>query len=142
MILRNAAIAHALLIGLTVGMVSVSASAQATGSIYIPFAFTANHQNVPAGFYKVDLLSDRYLALIDSKTGATQTVLLVRPEQGSKISERSGFVFHLSGSRYYLKEVKIAGSSMRSELAIQPKFEPAMAKGEASDRSTLEIAMR
>jgi len=62
MILRNAAIAHALLIGLTVGMVSVSASAQATGSIYIPFAFTANHQNVPAGFYKVDLLSDRYLS--------------------------------------------------------------------------------
>ena len=86
---------------------------------------------MPAGFYKVDLLSDRYLALIDSKTGTTRTVLLVRPEQGPNISARSGFVFHGSGERYFLKEVKIAGSSMRSELAVQPKSEPVMAKGAA-----------
>ncbi len=140
--LRNAAFTHLLLIALAVSLVSTPASAQATGTIYIPFAFTANHQVVPAGFYKVDLLSDRYLALVDGKTGTTRTVLLVRPEEGPSISTRSGFVFQGSGKRYFLKEVKVAGSSMRSELAVQPKSERVMAKGGASESSTIEIAIK
>ena len=138
--LRNAAFAHLLLIAMALGTVTTSASAQAAGTVYIPFAFTANHQLVPSGFYKVDLLSDRYLALIDSKTGATKTVLLVRPEEAQKASLRTGFVFHVSGSRYYLKEVKVAGSSMHSELAVQPKAEPTFANGPAAADSTIEIA--
>jgi hypothetical protein len=138
--LRNAAIANLLLVAFAIGAISTAASAQATGTIYIPFAFTANHQHVPSGFYKVDLLSDRYLALIDSKTGATQTVLMVRPSQGTKISQRTGFVFYFSGQRYYLKEVKVAGSSMHSEMAVQPKPEPTLAKGATPESSTIEIA--
>ena len=142
--LRNATFPSLLLMVLAVSLIcpATNASAQATGTIYIPFAFTANHQQVPAGSYKVDLLSDRYLALIDSKTGTTRTVLLVRPELGPNVSARSGFVFQFSGVRYYLKEVKIAGSSMRSELTVQPKPEPAMAKGAAPEGSTIEIAIR
>jgi hypothetical protein len=140
--LRIAAFPSLLLIASALSLIcsATSASAQATGTIYIPFAFTANHQLVPSGFYKVDLLSDRYLALIDSKTGTARTVLLVRPEQGSNISARTGFVFHGSGARYVLKEVKIAGSSMRSELAVQPKPEPVVAKGAPLESSTIEIA--
>lgn len=143
--LRIATFPSLLLIASAVSLIfpATCASAQATGTIYIPFAFTANHQLVPSGFYKVDLLSDRYLALIDSKTGTTRTVLLVRPEQGPNICARTGFVFHGAGERYFLKEVKIAGSSMRSELAVQPKPEPAMAKGGAAvESSTVEIAVK
>ncbi len=142
--LRIAAFPSLLLMASVVSLIcpATNASAQATGTIYIPFAFTANHQLVPAGSYKVDLLSDRYLALIDSKTGTTRTVLLVRPEQGQNVSARSGFVFHGSGEHYFLKEVKIAGSSMRSELAVQPKLEPLVAKGAALESSTIEIAMK
>jgi hypothetical protein len=140
--LRNAALAHLLLIALVVSITSTTASAQAAGTIYIPFAFTANHQHVPSGFYKVDLLSDRYLALIDSKTGVTKTVLMVSPVQGTKISTRTGFVFYFSGQRYYLKEVKVAGSSMHSELAVQPRPEPTLAKGAAPEGSTIEIAAK
>ena len=140
--LRIATFPSLLLIALTVSTIfpATNASAQATGTIYIPFAFTANHQLVPSGFYKVDLLSDRYLALIDDKTGTTRTILMVRPEQGPSISARTGFVFHGSGQRYFLKEVKIAGSSMRSELAVQPRPERTLAKGAASESSTIEIA--
>ena len=142
--LQVAAFSSLLLIALAVSTIfpATNASAQATGPIYIPFAFTANHQLVPSGFYKVDLLSDRYLALIDSKTGTTRTILMVRPEQGTNVSARTGFVFHGSGARYFLKEVKIAGSSMRSELAVQPKPEPVMAKGGALESSTIEIAAK
>jgi len=140
--LRIATFPSLLLIALAVSTIfpATNASAQATGTIYIPFAFTANHQLVPSGFYKVDLLSDRYLALIDSKTGKTQTVLMVRPAQGTKISHRSGFVFYFSGQRYYLKEVKVAGSSMHSELAVQPRHERTVAQGATPESSTIEIA--
>ena len=140
--LHRTALALLPLIALALSMGSTTASAQATGTIYIPFAFTANHQLVPSGFYKIDLLSNRYLALIDSKTGATQTVLLVRPEQGTKMSARTGFVFYFSGQRYYLKEVKVAGSSVHSRLAVQPKLEPTLANGAAPESSTIEIAFK
>ena len=140
--LRNAAFAHVLLIAFAIGIASTAASAQAAGTIYIPFAFTANHQHVPAGFYKVDLLSDRFLALTDSKTGTTRTVLMVRPVQGPNVSVRSGLVFHFSGVRYYLKEVKIAGSSMRSELAVQPQPERVSKTGQVTASSTIELALK
>ena len=137
--LRNALV-HLFLIALALGMASTAAPAQATGTVYIPFAFTANHQIVPSGFYKIDLLSDRFLALVDSKTGTTQTILMVRPAQGTNISKRNGLVFYFSGQRYYLKEVKVAGSSMRSELAVQPVHERTLAQGAAPESSTIEIA--
>jgi hypothetical protein len=138
--LRNSNVANLLLVALALSLGSAVASAQVTGNVYIPFAFTANHQQVPSGFYKVDLLSDRFLALISSKTGATQTVLMVRPAQEAKISERSGLAFYFSGQRYYLKEVKIAGSSVLSELAVQPKPERTLAKGAAQEGTTIEVA--
>jgi hypothetical protein len=56
------------------------------------------------------------------------------------VNARNGFVFYFSGKRYYLKEVKIAGSSMRSELVTQPRPELALAKGAAPETSTIEIA--
>jgi hypothetical protein len=82
--LRIAALPSLLLITSALSLIcpATKASAQATGMISIPFEFMANHQLVPAGSYKVDLLSDRFLALIDGKTGTTRTVLLVRPEEG------------------------------------------------------------
>jgi len=138
--LRNSNVANLLLVALALSLGSAVASAQVTGNVYIPFAFTANHQQVPSGFYKVDLLSDRFLALINSKTGATQTVLMVRPAQETKISDRSGLVFYFSGQRYYLKEVKIAGSSVLNELAVQPKPERTLAKGADQEGTTIEVA--
>jgi hypothetical protein len=142
--LRIAALPSLVLIASALSLIcpATKASAQATGTISIPFEFMANHQLVPAGSYKVDLLSDRFLALIDGKTGTTRTVLLVRPEEGPNVSARTGFVLHSVGGRYSLKEVKIAGSSMRSELAVQPKPEPVMAKGGALKNSTIEIAIK
>ena len=61
-----------------------TASAQTTASVTIPFAFSADNQNVEAGSYKVELLSDRYLSLRNIATNQTQ-VLMVRPEAGQAI---------------------------------------------------------
>ncbi len=129
-----------LLIATVVSLGAVAASAQTSAPVYVPFAFSANHQLLPAGTYKVELLSDRFVAFIDNQTGKTERIVMVRPEAGTRIESVGGLVFASYGSRYVLKEVRMTGSSMHSELAIQPKPEPLRAMN--STGTTFEIAMR
>jgi hypothetical protein len=119
---------------------TLTASAQTGASVYVPFSFTANHQVLPAGFYKVSVLSDRYLAFIENKTGWTEKVVMVRPEAGNKIESRGKLIFSTTGHRWALNEVRIPGSSMHSVLTILPKPEHQAAKNAAD--TTLEIAMK
>jgi hypothetical protein len=133
-----------LLIAAVVSLGAVAASAQMSAPVYVPFSFTANHQLLPAGTYKVELLSDRFVAFINSETGKTERIILVRPEAGSRIEPIGGLVFLSYGGRtdgrYILKEIRMTGSSMHSKLAIQPKPEPLSAKNATG--STFEISMR
>jgi hypothetical protein len=93
---------------------------------------------VEAGSYKVELLSDRYLSLRNIATNRTQ-VLMVRPEAGQAIETRSRLVFQQDGSRKYLAQVWIAGTSLHSEMAIQHKKERESAKNNVT---TVELALR
>ena len=129
-------------LSLTVGLLcaAANASAQTTASVTIPFAFSADNQIVQAGHYKVELLSDRYLSLRNTSTNWTQ-VLMVRPEPGAAIETRGRLIFHQDGSKKYLAQVWIAGTSMHSEMAVQHKQERTMA-GRAALASTIEIAMK
>ena len=115
-----------------------TASAQTTASVTIPFAFSADNQNVEAGSYKVELLSDRYLSLRNIATNKTQ-VLMVRPEEGQAIETRGRLVFQQDGARKYLTQVWIAGTSSHSEMAVQHKRESQLAK---SHVTTVELALK
>ena len=115
-----------------------TASAQTTMSVTIPFGFSADHHNVEAGTYKVELLSDRYLSLRNVATNQTQ-VLMVRPEAGQAIETRGRLVFQLEGSRKYLAQVWIAGTSLHSEMAVQHKRESESAKSKVT---TVELALK
>ena len=117
-----------------------TASAQTTASVTIPFAFSAENQVVPAGHYKVELLSDRYVALRNTSTNQSQ-VLMVRPEAGTAIETRGRLVFHQDGSKKYLAQVWIAGTSMHSEMAVQHKQERTLAQ-RAPKMPTIEVAMK
>ena len=117
-----------------------NASAQTTASVTIPFAFSANNQYVAAGTYKVELLSDRYLSLRNTASNQTQ-VLMVRPEDGPTIETLGRLVFHQEGSRKYLAQVWIAGTSLHSEMAIQHKPGRELAKSKPAP-STIELALK
>ena len=117
-----------------------NASAQTTASVSIPFAFSADNQIIQAGHYKLELLSDRYVALHNTSTNQTQ-VLMVRPESGTAIETRGRLVFHQEGSKKYLAQIWIAGSSLHSEMAVQHKPERALARN-APGASTIEVAMK
>jgi hypothetical protein len=119
---------------------SANASAQTSASVNIPFAFSADNQYVSAGSYKVELLSNRYLSLRNVATHQTQ-VLMVRPEEGQAIETRGRMVFHQEGSRKYLAQVWIAGTSLHSEMAIQHKPERELAKIDQAP-SKIELALK
>ena len=134
-----------LLIATLFSMGAEAASAQTSAPVYVPFAFVANHQVLPAGTYKVELLSDRFLAFVNNENGKTERIIMVRPEPGSRIEPVGRLVFlsfigRGNDDRYILKEVRMAGSSMHSALAVQPKPEPLSAKNTGAP--TFEIAMK
>jgi hypothetical protein len=117
------------------------ASAQVTQSVTIPFAFSANDHFLPAGAYKVQLLSDRFLSLRNVNTDKTQ-ILLVRPDEGRVIETRGRLIFRRDGGRNYLTQVWIAGTNVHSELAVRPKPEQAFAKGVAPQDPSFEVALK
>jgi len=133
-----------LYIALVAGLLGAVSSASAQNSIpvTIPFAFTANHQSMPAGEYYVRLLTPRLMALADGRTGISKALLLVRPESELNVETRGRMVFLHSDARYFLKQVRIAGSSVHSELFVQPSLERELATQTPPAESTVEIALR
>jgi hypothetical protein len=83
---------------------------------------TVGNSDDLAGQYKVELLSDRYLASRCTSTNLTQ-ILIVHPEAGAAVETRSRMIFHQAGSKKFLPQVWIAGTSMHSEMAVQQKQE-------------------
>ena len=118
-----------------------SASAQTSERVTIPFAFSANHQKVSAGTYAVERSTNFLVSLRNLETGKIQ-ILTVHPGGGGVIETQGSLVFHRDGTDYSLMEIKIAGSSFRSELAVQPKIQQAVAKHTPPAGSTVEVAMR
>ncbi|MDE3188393.1 MAG: hypothetical protein KGM96_12845 [Acidobacteriota bacterium] len=110
-------------------------------TVTIPFAFSANHQIVPAGCYRVRLASDRILSLVDIQTGVRLKFPMAHPEPGGSVETRGRLVFRVDGGRHVLTEVRIAGSRTRNKLSVQssPGHEPA--KRSPPEGAFTEIAM-
>jgi hypothetical protein len=140
---RSFSISHLLVIALTAGLLlaGVRASAQRKATVYIPFAFTANHQTMPAGYYSLELLSDRFLCFSDSRNGKHQAVIMVQPESGDYIETRGRLRFVMREDRHYLTEVRFAGSSMHSRPVVSPSLARELAKSAQPD-SSFEIAIK
>jgi hypothetical protein len=118
-----------------------SASAEASESVTIPFAFSADNQHVPAGSYKVQLLSDRFLSLRNIKTNKTR-VVMVSPELGQVVETRTHLVFQRHDGQLSLNQVWIAGTSLHSELYPHTKPERTAAKEIPPSDSTFELALK
>ncbi len=59
----------------------------------IPFTFSADHQQFPAGTYEVRRLSDGLMSLSNLETGKIQ-LLMVRLEGGRVVQTRGRLIFH------------------------------------------------
>lgn len=120
---------------------STGAFAQNKAMVNVPFAFTANHQMIPAGHYQV-VSSDSILMFVDANTGRTQAALLSRHEQGNSAESQGALRFLVNGTRYYLVEARFSGSSTHAVLLSRPKPERLAARSTTPTPSTIEVAMR
>ncbi len=86
------------------------AAAQAQSvTVSIPFDFSANNQNVPAGTYRISLQAPRNLSFVDTQSNKKQYLMLVQPtgEQNSKDWGR--LIFRRYGDSNYLYQVWMPG---------------------------------
>ena len=129
---------------LTVMLIAPVAIAQEALRVTIPFAFTANHQVLPAGSYVVkhqDGTWGPYLLLVNRSKGTVAAMLMAYTTASHRTLAYSSLVFYNSGHKYWLSEIRFAESNMTSQLSAQPKPEPTLAKV-TEHPTTIEIATR
>lgn len=107
----------------------------------VPFAFSADGQNIPAGTYQVNLVSNQYQMKIRNVQTGDQRFLHVRPEQQRTVASRGLLVFHRCGDRKDLAEFHIPGTSVYSEM-IAPRGVKDMESKSCSAPGTLTVASR
>ena len=130
-----------LLVAVATGLLTgACAFSQQKATVYVPFAFTANHQTMSAGHYRLELLSNRFLIFSDSGSGEHRAVILVNPDSTTYIETRGRMRFVVDRSRYFLTEIYFAGSSMHSHALVQPSL--ARELKAQNTTSTVEIAMK
>lgn len=140
---RCSSIRHVIMIVLAVTTLigGTYAPSQSKATVRVPFEFTANHQNLPSGYYTVELLSDRFLCFTDKDTGKHQAVIMVQPAPVQYVETRGALIFTLEGYRHYLSDVRFAGSSIHSAPVIRPSLARELAKNPRGARP-IEVAMR
>ena len=121
--------------------VASSAPAQNTATATIPFGFVVAHHYVPAGAYRVQLLSDHTMYLQNVQTEKTQ-FLLINPDYGTTIQSNSRLVFYRHFGKLYLKQVFLAGTSTHSEVYVHLTPEEMVATVNTPQEATVEIAMK
>jgi len=81
----------------------------------VPFAFSADGKNIPAGTYELNLVSNKFMMSIRNlETGELQ-VFSVYPDQEQRIESHGRLVFHGCGDRKDLAEFHIPGTSIYSK---------------------------
>ena len=104
-------------------------------------AAAADHQQFPAGAYEVTRLRDGVMSLCNLETGRNQ-LLMVRLEAGRVAETRGRLVFHHDETGNSLLQVWIAGTTVHTELMVQPKLQQASAKNSPSTGSSIEVALK
>jgi len=142
---RHSAILSNLLLSLPLATgllcAAANASAQSIQTATIPFAFSADHQQFPAGTYEVRRLSDGLMSLYNLDTRKIQ-LLMVRAEGGRAVQTRGRLVFHRGETLNSLTQVWIAGTTIHSELMAQPELKQNAAKNDSSAGAYIEIALK
>jgi hypothetical protein len=94
------------LLGLVILLSAVSASGQAPSSLLVkvPFSFTVEHQQLPAGEYRIQAIAPKSLS-VRSTDGKYLATVLTMPVKGKAPETNGAIVFHRYGNKYFLAQV-------------------------------------
>jgi hypothetical protein len=96
------------------------AEAQIVGDIEVnvPFQFQAGNAKLPAGEYRIHMLDDSNLTVmqISSADGSTSTVFQVEDTEATSAATKSEVIFNRYGDQYFLAKLFEEGSAIGSEV--------------------------
>jgi hypothetical protein len=102
------------------------AQAQLVGDleVNIPFQFHAGNAKLPAGEYRVHVLDDSDLTVmeISSIDGSTSALFQVQNTDGNTVPAKSELIFNKYGNRYFLAKLSVEGSSSGSQV-VESRYE-------------------
>jgi len=91
--------------------VAVQAQERPILTATVPFAFTLENTDLPAGTYTVSILSPYNMIKVQSADGRKVAWIAVIPSLKSEGSKQAKLVFHRSGNEYFLAQVWTAGQN-------------------------------
>ncbi len=96
--------------------VSVQAQERQLLTATVPFAFTVENSNLPAGTYTVSTLPPYNMIKVQSVDGRKVAMIPAIPSPTSAESEQTKLVFHRIGNEYFLAQVWEQGSNLHRDL--------------------------
>lgn len=126
---------------LACGALHANAQTEPAEIFTVPFAFTANGHNVPAGTYEISLVSSHYLMSIRNVQTGDEQFFTVMPQQQKTIASKGILVFHGCGPRKDLTEFHIPGTDSYSST-IAPRHVRNSESESCSPDGTTTIAAR
>jgi hypothetical protein len=82
----------------------------------VPFPFTVENSNLPAGAYSVSILPPYNMIKVQSADGQKATMISALPSRKSGESKQAKLVFHRLGKEYFLTQVWEQGSNVHRDL--------------------------
>jgi hypothetical protein len=99
----------ALTLSLGAAMSGPTAAQAQSITVSVPFNFSANEQNLPAGTYRVSLQAPRYLLFVNTQSTKKQYLMLVEPTWEQNSEDGGRVIFRRYGKSSYLYQVWIPG---------------------------------
>jgi len=117
---------------LVVAMYPRKANAQIIGGLQanIPFQFHAGAANLPAGTYRIRMLDDNNLTLmeISNLDGTRSALIQVQDSEANSTPTQSEMIFNKYGDQYFLAEMFDEGDASGSKV-IESNYEKKISQG-------------
>ncbi|MGC2403982.1 MAG: hypothetical protein WA510_29580 [Acidobacteriaceae bacterium] len=84
-------------------------------TVNVPFAFSADGQEMAEGTYQLQLMSSQYIMLVRNVSTGNKEILRVHPEQDRRVPSQGDLVFQACKGNIYLTEIHSPGASLFSE---------------------------
>jgi hypothetical protein len=133
----------ALLFVLTIYPATVRAQIDGELEVNIPFQFHAGNARLPAGMYRVHMLSDSdsNVMEITSADGSTSAVFEVHQENANSIPGKGELIFNKYGDRYFLTKVFDGGNPIGSAL-VASRYEKTLSQATGEPQTHVQARHR
>jgi len=135
--MKNARILIATALLLAAVSVYVQAQERQLLTATVPFAFTVENSNLPAGAYTVSTLPPYNMVKVQSADGRKVAMISAIPSHSSGESQQAKLVFHRFGNQYFLAQVWELGSNVHRDLRGGNLARELAKRGERSQSTTI-----